>query len=77
MSERKQYEMTEEQLSKILEASKPTPVMKIGSHFPATVQENANWAWIFLGRELSFDPMTVKPVAGMSQRHFSAMPEVK
>ena len=69
----KDYEMTQEQLNKILEACKPTPVMKIGTSTIRSPQENANVAWTTLGNEMGFDGMTVKP-NGKGDRYFSAEP---
>ena len=63
------YQMTQEQLDELLEACRPVPCMKIGSYIPS-VQENANRAWAKLGKDMSFDAMSVKP--GKSQRFFSA-----
>lgn len=69
---RKEFEMTEEQLDKLMDASKPTRVMKIGNYIPSTPQENANRAWADLGEELGFAHMTVKPVSGKGDRFFTA-----
>jgi len=43
---RKEFEMTDEDLAKLLDASKPTPVMFLSDGTPmcATPQENANRA---------------------------------
>lgn len=67
------FEMTQEQLNKLLAAMKPVPYMIIGG-FPRSVQENANDAWAALGKELDFDPMTVRP-NGKGDRFFSAEPK--
>lgn len=72
---RKEFEITEEQLNKLLEACRPTPVMYIsgGQRMGRTQQENANSAWCALGRELGFDGMTVRPVPdGRGMRFFTA-----
>ncbi len=59
----KEFEMTEAQYNKILESSKPTPVMYLtgGESMFKSPQENANQAWENLGEELGFKYMTVKP----------------
>ena len=59
------FEMTQEQLDKIIEASKPVPM---------SAQENADAAWDELGKEMRFKPETVKPIAGRGDRFFSADP---
>jgi hypothetical protein len=69
---RKSFEMTQEQYDKILDACKPTLVMKIGNTYPATPQENANRAWAALGKEMGFKHMTVRPIDGDDQKTFSA-----
>lgn len=58
---RKEFEMTDEQLKKLLDAGKPVPYMIIGGILPTSPQENANAAWSYLGLELGFEHMTVKP----------------
>ncbi len=71
----KDFEMTEEQLREIMNACKPTPVMFLSGGKPMfnSLQENANYAWEKLGKELGFDHMTVKP-SGKGNRFFSAEP---
>lgn len=66
------FEMTEQQLQKLLEAMKPVPYMVIGGHAPRSQQENANDAWAALGAELGFEPMSVRP-NGRGDRFFSAI----
>ena len=73
---RKDFEMTQEDLDRILEASKPVIAIKIGSYMPRGPQENANDAWATLGRKLGFDHMTVEPVSGKSNLFFTAEAEL-
>lgn len=68
---RKEYEMTQAQLDKILDACKPVPYMVFGGVEPASPQENANRAWYALGKEMGFDPMTVRPT-DKGDRFFTA-----
>ena len=72
---RKEFEMTEQELGELLEACKPTPAMFLSGGMPmgGTPQENANRAWQHLGEKLGFDFMTVEPVSGKGQRHFTAV----
>lgn len=58
---RKEFEMTQAQFEKILEACKPVPYIAIQCGEPSSPQENANKAWCALGDELGFDGMTVEP----------------
>ena len=69
---RTEFEMKQEDLDAILEASKPVTVMLIGGIPPRSPQENANDAWAALGRKMGFNHMTVKPVHGKSNRFFTA-----
>ena len=70
----KEYQMTDEQLKKLIDACKSTPCIKIGNYIPPSPQENANRAWDELGRELGFKGDTVKPIHGKDQRFFTAEP---
>ena len=67
------FEMTQEQLDEIMNACKPTPVMYLSGGKPMfnSQQENANYAWEKLGKELGFKHMTVRP-NGKGDRFFSA-----
>ena len=71
---RKEYEMTDEQKARIIEAGKPIPVLFMSGGVPMGVgqQENANNAWKQLGRELGFDYLTVVPISGKSDKFFTA-----
>jgi len=71
--ERKEYEMTEADLAKILDACKPVTYMVFGGVPPRTPQENANAAWAELGKRMAFDHMSVKP-NGKGDRFFTAVP---
>ena len=69
---RKTYEMTKAQLDKLMDACKSTPVMMIGGSCGRSPQENANNAWEALGKELNFEPRTVKPIEGKQMWWFTA-----
>ena len=71
--ERKEYEMTQADLDKILDACKPVPYMVFGGIPPRSPQENANDAWAELGQRMGFDHMTVQPT-GRGDRFFFAVP---
>ena len=51
MLPRVEYEMTGEDLQKILDASKLVSCMMIGGYVPSSPQENANRAWQALGEK--------------------------
>jgi hypothetical protein len=69
-----EFEMTEDDLKELLEASKPTPVMYLSGGRPMfdSPQENANRAWKKLGEKMGFDAMSVRPVPGKGHRFFTA-----
>ena len=70
----KRFEITQNQLDKLLDASKPTPVMYLTGGRPMfnSPQENANIAWKALGDKLGFDYITVRPILGQPQTTFEA-----
>lgn len=74
MMPRTEYEMSQEDLDALMDASKPTPVMMIGGYSFPSPQENANAAWKRLGEKLGFDSMTVRAAPGKGQRFFTAIP---
>lgn len=69
---RREYEMSEVQLAKLLEAGRPVMYIIVGGRPPSSPQENTNDAWRALGMELGFIWDTVQPVAGKGQRFFTA-----
>lgn len=71
---RVEYEMTDEELKAVMEASKPTVYMMVDSHAPPSPQENANRAWAELGRKRGFDHMTVRPSDSKGTKFFTAVP---
>lgn len=75
MNARREYEMTQEDLDKILKASRPVPYMVVGGVPPSSPQENANRAWRNLADRMGFVWDSVQPVRGKSQRFFTAIPQ--
>lgn len=73
MYPRTNYEMTEADLEKILDACKPVPMIMLQCGAPSSPQENANRAWAELGSRMGFDHMTVQPT-GNGDRFFTAVP---
>jgi hypothetical protein len=69
-----EYEMSESDLKKILEAGRPVPCMMIGNYAPPSQQENVNSAWEALGKKMGFNHETVEPIDGKPDRFFSALP---
>ena len=74
---RTDYEMTEEDLSKLMAACKPVAMIALQCGTPASPQENANNAWKELGEKMGFDHTTVVPVhggrRGKGDKFFSAV----
>ena len=71
--ERVEYEMTEEDLDKILNACKPLLLIATHCGTPRSPIENANAAWRELGQRMGFDYTTAQPSGG-GDRFFSAVP---
>ena len=71
---RTEFEMTDDDLAVLMDASKPTPAMWLSGGVPmcGTPQENANRAWGRLAEKLGFEQMTVRPVPGKGQKFFTA-----
>lgn len=67
------YEMTQDDLEKILDACKPVPMIMLQCGSPSSVQERANAAWQELGNRMGFDHMTVRPTR-KGDRFFTASP---
>ncbi len=67
-----EFEMTEADLSELMEASKPVMAIALQCGMPSSPQENANAAWARLGARMGFDPMTVKPSRNGQPRFFYA-----
>ncbi len=69
-----EFEMTDEDLTTLLDASKPTLAIWGSGGVPlfGTPQENANRAWARLGEKMGFEPMTVKPVSSKGDKFFTA-----
>jgi aromatic ring-opening dioxygenase catalytic subunit (LigB family) len=71
---RKEFELTQEQLDKLMEASKPQPAMYLSGGIPMfeDQQARANCAWRELANELKFDLFSVRPVPGKDTKFFTA-----
>lgn len=70
---RKQFEMTTEQLSKLLDACKPVPYIAAHCGEIRTPQESANAAWVALGDNMGFDGTSVQPIVGKGNLFFTAI----
>lgn len=74
MAERITYELTDGQLIRLLDASKPVPAMALSGGQPmfGTPRENAEREWQRLGAELGFKWQTARPIPGRDHRFFTA-----
>ena len=68
------YQLTQGELEELLNAGKPTLVMRIGGYTPPGPQENANRAWEALGKKRGFDSTTVRPDPNRGHHWFTAIP---
>ena len=71
--ERKEYEMTQEDFDRLLNACKPVPMIALQCGTSRSPQENANDVWEELGSRMGFDHTTVRSSMG-GNRFFSAVP---
>ena len=69
---RKEFELTEEQFNRILEASKPVPYIMAQCGEPSSPQENANRAWKTIAKELGFAWDSVEPLRSKGERFITA-----
>lgn len=69
---RRVFEMTEDDLKVLREASKPVPMIMLQVGTPSSPQENANNAWEELGKKMGFNHMTVTPCQGKGPLLFNA-----
>ena len=61
MNDRKEYEMTQEQMDALLEQMQPVPMIMLQCGEPPSQQESANRAWDKLGEEMGFIGKTAEP----------------
>ena len=71
---KRNYEMSEEQYAKIMQACEPVPLIMLQLGMPRSPQERANDAWEALGKEMGFQHMTVGPDNSGNERCFIAEP---
>jgi len=69
---RSNFEMSESDLSTLLSAMQPVPMIMLQCGSLGSTQERANAAWKELGQRLGFDHTTVQP-NGKGDRFFSAV----
>ena len=75
MYPRTKYEMTETDLQELMDACRATPCILVGDvNLGSSAQENANVAWRKLGEKMGFDSDTVRPIDGLGNRFFTAIP---
>jgi hypothetical protein len=68
---RKNFEMSQQQLEKLLSCMTSEPLIMLQCGVPRSAQEKANDAWDRLGDEMGFIGSTVTP-NGQGDRFFSA-----
>lgn len=71
---KKEFELSQEDLDKILDAGKPVPAMYLsgGQLMGGTPQENANRDWKEIGKKYGFIWDTARPITGKGQRFITA-----
>ena len=72
---RKDFKMTSEDMTKLLAAMQPDPMIALQCGSGPTLQERANVAWKELGERMGFEHMSVRaPLGGCDPHVFSAIP---
>lgn len=71
---RKEFELSDADLEKLLDASKPVPLIAIHLGMPPSPQERANAVWEEIGTRMGFKFMTVEP-SGKGDKFFTAETE--
>lgn len=74
VTNRKLYEMTEEEFRTVLAASQPVAYMIAGGSEPSSPYENAMKAWRELGEKHGFDANSVR-ASNNGPRWFTALPK--
>jgi hypothetical protein len=74
MTDRIEYEMTDEDWEFMLDAMKPQPLIMLQCGPTPSPQQRANEAWWELGRKRGFDGGTARPCPGKGPRFFTAVP---
>lgn len=69
---RREFEMTPDDLKRLLDACRPVPMIMLQCGEPPSPQEGANRAWCELGKRMGFDGMTVEP-SSKGDRFFTAI----
>jgi len=69
---RKEFQLTADELKRLLDACRPVPYMVFGGMVPRSPQENANDAWKRLAAQKGFVWDTVRPIAGKWPECFTA-----
>jgi len=73
---RKEFELSQAEFDKLLDACQPVAAIALQCGTPMSVQENANQAWKALGDRMGFDGMTVRS-NGKGPRFFTAEEKCK
>lgn len=68
----KEFKLSDEQVDRLMAASRPVPYLVMCGSLPASPQENANRVWRELGEEMGFVWDSAKPVPGKGVEYFTA-----
>lgn len=70
----KEYELTQEDVAAIKEASKSVPYLVAGGTEPVSPYDRAMAVWRQIGERMGFDYNTVAPVRSKGERFIIAVP---
>lgn len=71
----KEFTLSEEQLTKLLNASKPVPLVMLQYGMPRSPQENANKVWKEFSEEMGFKMLSVRPNGNDPRKFFAEIKE--
>lgn len=71
---RREYEMTQADFDRIIEACRAVPAIALQCGAPRSQQENANAAWRELGERMGFDYLSVRPDSQGRNLFFTSEP---
>jgi hypothetical protein len=75
MTERKDFEMTDQQLKDLHAACRPIPYLVVGGVQPMSFKERIDNLWKVMGDSMGFDYKTAAPAQGKGEKWFSAVPK--
>ena len=71
---KREFEMSQEDYDKLLEASRPVPLIALNYGPIPSLEQRVGAAWAALGKKMGFIWNTAQPIPGKDSRFFMAEP---